>query len=446
MKRFVFWTLLTWSMLAPALAADDKAIRETIYRINLGRADDVALLLKQGVSPDQVDQKGAPLLAVAATRKDAEGIEMMKVLLDGGADINATDLDGQNALFYAARQGNKNAVLFLMEKNINYYATDKKGDIARTIAHREGHADIVAAMDKFVADQTVKVTEQYKEYNKTVEENYKKIQEQDKQSLQGQEEIKKPEAPKVQETPKAEESLPPEHANDVEADEEGFDSSYDSSYDSDSADDDLPAGPEAIEAKRATPAFREDMRKLAFESCAFQYWSFCRQVEQTTDLSKSQLNGAIDAHRQQIIDTREHVIKEYEVPETYADRVTDVAKKDMIRQLSDMPSKTYRFEHGVCKMADLNTRCSDVADVWDQEKPRKRRKGDDAKGGGKTFQGGIHQTGKSGAHGIGAPPKQAKARSGGGKKHAKKGSGKHGAKKTGKKNQSDQSNNGKIIP
>src|SRR5689334_19841495 len=84
-------------------AADLKS--ELVYRTNLGSAEDVGLLLKQGANANEVNNDGTPLIALASARRDKEGINVIETLLKGGADLNAKDARGQTALFYAARNG-----------------------------------------------------------------------------------------------------------------------------------------------------------------------------------------------------------------------------------------------------------------------------------------------------------------------------------------------------
>ena len=80
-------------------APDVTARNEIIYRANLGRADDVELLIKQGGSPNQASSEGVPILSLAAARRDAEGINVVKRLIKLGANINGRDSKGQTALF-----------------------------------------------------------------------------------------------------------------------------------------------------------------------------------------------------------------------------------------------------------------------------------------------------------------------------------------------------------
>lgn len=325
MKNILFLITLLLAPL-PAMAADAQALAsEIIYRANLGRADDVELLLKKGVSANQADENGVPILALASARKDAEGMRVVKLLLEKGADINAADKKGQTALFYAAKQGNAEVVSHLLNHGINYYASDERGDIARNLAHNAGYSDIVEMMDKFVVEQSEKVQQQYRDYNETVKKQHETI---------------------------AQEAANMESEQAVEAVAKTA--------------EEIAAAAE-IKAQRASPEFDQAMHNLAFHNCAFQYWSFCRQVKQTTDLTSEELNVAIDSHKDEVVALNRSAMASYKLPKTYVDQVSNHAKQRIINRLEAMPSNTYRFEQGVCRMADMKPRCEEIAGSWSQE-------------------------------------------------------------------------------
>jgi hypothetical protein len=269
---------------------------------------------------------------------------VVKALLDAGADINAKDAQGQNALFYAVRRNSKDMVQFLLDHGINYYAPDNDGMIARTLAFNLGHKDLMDQMDKFVVAQTDKVNEQYKEYNRQLEERNKQIEEQNKTAMEDAER-------QAKEQPPAAAPATPAAPTDAKTDYL-----------------DTLAPKESIDAviKRQTPAFEADMRSFAFQNCAFQYWSFCRQVKQRTDLSAEELRVAIDTHREQVLELGKKVTADYKLEPSYVDNVGKSAMQRINDDLDSMPSKTYRFEQGVCMMPDLSTRCTDVAETWAQ--------------------------------------------------------------------------------
>ena len=79
-------------------------------------------------------------LISAAKSGDVAGIQ---AALDRGANIEATDNDGQTALMQAARWGHADAVKLLLEKGANVKSTDKNGTTALLCAAPNGSADMV---------------------------------------------------------------------------------------------------------------------------------------------------------------------------------------------------------------------------------------------------------------------------------------------------------------
>ncbi|MEQ1706457.1 MAG: ankyrin repeat domain-containing protein, partial [Rickettsiales bacterium] len=153
---------------------EQKKLRdEIIYRTSLGRASDVKILLEQGASVDETNQSGVPLISLASSRTDAQGIDVVKTLLEAKADINKVDSRGRNALFYAAKSGNRKTVEYLLAKNIKYAAVDSAGYNARVIAYQTGNNEIVEILDGFVRGQNEAIRKQYDEANKEIAEKYK---------------------------------------------------------------------------------------------------------------------------------------------------------------------------------------------------------------------------------------------------------------------------------
>merc|ERR1719499_1454970 len=80
----------------------------------------------------------ALMLAVSHGRLD-----MVDLLLEGGADVNIRDEDGSTALMCAAEHGHMEIVKLLMHHpDINISATDNDGLTALSVAMEAGHRDI----------------------------------------------------------------------------------------------------------------------------------------------------------------------------------------------------------------------------------------------------------------------------------------------------------------
>ncbi|MBK7882054.1 MAG: ankyrin repeat domain-containing protein [Saprospiraceae bacterium] len=83
-------------------------------------------------------------LSYAAVRADAE---MVSVLLKKGASAK-TLVDGQDALMYAAKGGNKECVDLILAAGANVMNESKEGKTARDFAVQAGHTDIAIALEQ----------------------------------------------------------------------------------------------------------------------------------------------------------------------------------------------------------------------------------------------------------------------------------------------------------
>jgi len=98
------------------------------------------LLLEHGADPTLAATRNAitPLMAAAGVgtqendttgryKTQAQTIEAIQLLLDKGADVNATTADGRTALHGAALQGYDEVIKFLVAHGADLYAKDRKG-------------------------------------------------------------------------------------------------------------------------------------------------------------------------------------------------------------------------------------------------------------------------------------------------------------------------------
>ncbi|XP_028784604.1 serine/threonine-protein phosphatase 6 regulatory ankyrin repeat subunit B [Neltuma alba] len=113
----------------------------------LDRADDVRRLLKTNPSwpLDSRDHKGRTPLHLAA---DKGNIRCARLLVEGGANVNARCNDGSSPLFRAAANGESRMVEMLVEMGADPTITDDRGRSALHIASDEGHKEIVKIMEQ----------------------------------------------------------------------------------------------------------------------------------------------------------------------------------------------------------------------------------------------------------------------------------------------------------
>ena len=70
----------------------------------------------------------------------------MKTLIEQGADINATDQAGETALYYAANNGHRDVIEFLLGKGADLSSINKDGLTPVECAIMRGHRSIVELM------------------------------------------------------------------------------------------------------------------------------------------------------------------------------------------------------------------------------------------------------------------------------------------------------------
>lgn len=455
LKLFVFLFINLVAVLPASAQMNEAQLRkEAIYRASLGRADDVRLLLNQGASPDLTNDDGTPLLALAAARKDSEAIPVMKVLLEKGANINAKDKQGRTALFAASQQSIIPNIQFLLDNNINYYAIDNKGDVARTVAFREGRPDIVAIMDNFVKAQSVKVAKQYEEANAALAARYaeqKKQQDEaaaaaaaaataaaagtakpeiagsgesaklqgvlkEKQELEAK--LSELEAKKAEQDAKAtDEALAmeadirarielnqkiEEELREQEREAEKLRAAEERKrlQEELKKQEEEQAKAELEEAKRLAEEARKQEQEairqqqeaerqaqhninelgrlselLAFHSCAFQYWFYCRESKQGGELSREQLDYAIEASKDKVLELTDSIARLNPQPENYADNLSERIKKRIYSRIEEIPTKRLRKQEGIGQRADMEMRCDELSRQWqivvNSEEPKK---------------------------------------------------------------------------
>jgi ankyrin repeat protein len=170
-----------YRLLGPDRGGDSLLTTGSTPLLRAAKACDVPaakLLLERGAKVDLANSlKLTPLLVVAGSnwaitdtrgrfRNEKHCIEMAKMLLDAGADINAVNNNGQSSLHAAARMDMKDFVRYLGERGAKLDIKDRNGATALDIAEGrtgtaarpgtsgpEKHPEVAAVLHELLAKQ-----------------------------------------------------------------------------------------------------------------------------------------------------------------------------------------------------------------------------------------------------------------------------------------------------
>jgi hypothetical protein len=118
------------------------------------KTEEVALFLAAGFSPDTKDKKGIPLICISARNGN---LNTLKLLLNSGAQVNLIAEDrGSNALFDSALGRKKEIVKTLIEAGADMNIQSKDGQTALVVVVGAGDEDIVELLAMAGADPDIK--------------------------------------------------------------------------------------------------------------------------------------------------------------------------------------------------------------------------------------------------------------------------------------------------
>ena len=129
------------------VSKDDYQHRKELNRqlwimAEVGNTDEVSRLLKQGadIHAKKMNKSGKTALHFASKKGH---IEMVRLLIDKGADTNTRDKYGLTPLHLASMEGHTEIVRLLIENKANVHAWASSGETALHLASRNGHIEIV---------------------------------------------------------------------------------------------------------------------------------------------------------------------------------------------------------------------------------------------------------------------------------------------------------------
>lgn len=141
---------------AMALSKQDSNL---IYQANFGSSAKVAALLKAGANPNATGDDKWPALSLAVLRSDDESLPIIKLLVEGGADINIRDANGETPLMNAITVNNAEMVRYMLENGSDFNATSAGGRNVLSFAMHYGNDEISGMVKEAMSAEQARIRE-----------------------------------------------------------------------------------------------------------------------------------------------------------------------------------------------------------------------------------------------------------------------------------------------
>jgi len=139
------------TLLDMGVPVNDKSLGDCV---NEGQIKEVSLFMEAGFSPDTKDKNGVPLICLAARNGN---LEILQLLLSSGAQVNQLAEDrGSTAIFDAALGKYKDLVKVLVEAGADVNVQSKDNQTALIVAAGAGDDEIVEMLFRAGADPDIK--------------------------------------------------------------------------------------------------------------------------------------------------------------------------------------------------------------------------------------------------------------------------------------------------
>lgn len=110
------------------------------WAVKEGRLGAVKLLISKGAYVNMISGEGPLTQTVVSNRRNS--LEIAKILIDNGADVNEKGIGGHTPLFWAAMNGNASMARLLMENGAEFVATRHK-ETPLSRAAGNAHTDVI---------------------------------------------------------------------------------------------------------------------------------------------------------------------------------------------------------------------------------------------------------------------------------------------------------------
>ena len=146
-----------------------------ILASKFGYIEVVKILIENGADINAKDNGGTTALMNASTEDDYINYEICKLLIENGANVNDKDLQGANALIYASTFGNYETVKLLIENGVEINTQNKDGYTALMEAAISDDEEIVKLLIENGADINIKNNDGKTALDFAEENDYKNI-------------------------------------------------------------------------------------------------------------------------------------------------------------------------------------------------------------------------------------------------------------------------------
>ena len=131
----------------------ERDFQELMNGATTGDAQKVGILIENGANPNASDPTGLTALMAAS---HSGKLEILRILLEAGVPIDTKDSSGYTALMFSCNSGQLSCAHYLIEKGANVNEIDNDGSTPIMFGAQHGYNEIVRLLLEKGADPTVK--------------------------------------------------------------------------------------------------------------------------------------------------------------------------------------------------------------------------------------------------------------------------------------------------